>query len=292
MFQVTLEEVGKMRSGLEQLRHDLAQFLQASGYSPNRDSKAAKELAESSPSDFLHTVQCQGAFQNEIAADHLTAFLKTLAEPVETIAPWTCVRALLEMSALASWFLDSTIDMRERVARGFAHRFEGLTEQAKFSKSADLDSATARKRIDKVEADAIALGYARVLDRKGNRIGIARKMPSATQLIAEVHNQEETYRLLSAFAHGHPWAIQTVSFQLVPNKKVEPAGDGIQLHVIQKTVSLNATAFLALLAAEVFSRPFWHQCIYYGWDRNLLKDVLERNFDQIGVNDKKRFWRN
>lgn len=280
-----------MHSGLKQLRYDISQFLQSAGYSPDANSQASKELADSPKPEFVHAVQCQGAFQNEIAADHLTAFLKTITNPVETIAPWACARSLLETSALASWMLDSTIGMRERVARGFAHRYEGLEQQVKFSESAGLDSNNARKRIDKVEADAIALGYARVLDRHGKRIGIARRMPSTTDLINDVHHKADTYRLLSAFAHGHHWAIQTVAFKLVPDKKVEPAGDGIKLSVITKAVSLNGTAYLALLAAEVFTRPFWQQCIYYGWDKNALEGILERNFDQIGAAEKIRHWR-
>lgn len=262
-FQVTVEEVGKMRDGLKQLRNDLSQFLQSAGYSPAPDSQASRELTECQKAVFVHTVQCQGAFQSEISADHLTAFLKTIAPPVETIAPWACVRSLLETSALASWMLDPAIGMRERVARGFAHRYEGLEQQVKFTESAGRDSKSARQRIDKVEADATALGYERVLDRRGKRIGIARRMPSTTELVQEVHHKADTFRLLSAFTHGHHWAIQQMSFKLIPDKKIEPAGDGIKLSVIAKSVSLNGTAFLALLAAEVFTRPFWRQCIYW-----------------------------
>lgn len=289
--EVTVEQIEKMRSGLKQLRDDLSQFLQLAGYSPAAKSQAANELASCPKPEFVHTVQCQGAFQIEIAADHLTAFLKTITNPVETIAPWACARSLLETSALASWMLDPAIDMRERVARGFAHRYEGLEQQVKFSASAGRDSKSNRQRIDKVEADATALGYDRVLDRRGKRIGIARQLPSTTELIQEVHRKADIYRLLSAFTHGHHWAIQQMSFKVIPDKKIEPAGDGIKLSIITKAVSLNGTAYLVLLAAEVFTLPFWRQCNYYGWDKAALEDILERNFDQIGASKKIRHWR-
>ena len=291
MVQLTLPEIKRMRSGLSRLRQDVSSFLKESGYSPRKGSKADQELSSGLSREFLHTVQCQGSFQNELAADHLTAFVKTIQQPMETVAPWNCVRAILESTALAGWFLNPQVEAMERVARGFAHRYEGLMEQAKFSRSAGLDTAQLSKRIDKVESDALALGFQRILSRKGERIGIARKMPSATQLIEDVFKMGESYRLLSAFAHGHFWAIQQVSFSLVPGKKIEPAADGIKLHVIEKSVSLNAVGYLGMTAAEAISRPIWDQCVYYGWDRDRLQETLDRAFDLMGASQKIRCWK-
>lgn len=289
-MEISPLEAGKILGGLKKLHGDLGKFVKSQSYSPGVGSKAACELAEKFGTEFLHAVQSKGGIQRENTADHVTALLKTLGEPIETVAPWTCVRAALEMSTLSSWFLEPNITVQERVARGFAHRFQGLVEQQKFSKCAGLDSQSVGRRIEKVEADAMALGFPKMVDGRGSRIGIGRLMPSKTDLIDEVFKKAETYRLLSALAHGHDWAIQAMSFRVVPDMKVEPAGDGVHLNVIEKAISPNALAYLGILAAEVLSRPIWFQAIYYGWDNRPLVDIFERNFDCMGASKQVRCW--
>lgn len=290
-IQITVERLGVIRSALSELHSNIASFVQSAGHSATEGSLAASDLAGFSVPEHVHTVHCLGSLLNEIAADHLTAFLKTISEPAETVAPWNCVRALLESSALASWFFDPKIDVRERVARGFAHRYEGLVQQMRFSAFEKLTQENVKRRIDEVENKAVSLGYNRVQDRNGKRIGIARVMPSATEFIGAMHDEEGFYRLLSAIAHGHGWATQNLSFKLDRSKKVEPAGDGVQLHVIRKALSLNGVAMLGCTSAEAFCRGFWFQCIYFGWSKKQLADIFERSFDRMGMLDRRRFWR-
>jgi hypothetical protein len=54
-----------------------------------------------------------------------------------------------------------------------------------------------------VEQDALSLGYQKFIDKKGDVNGIARRMPTITQLISQTLDEEPAYRLLSAVAHGH-----------------------------------------------------------------------------------------
>src|SRR5260221_205901 len=59
------------------------------------------------PSDFkLTTAFMQANILIESAADHLMAFRRALTEPVLTFSPWTCLRVVMESSALACWLLD------------------------------------------------------------------------------------------------------------------------------------------------------------------------------------------
>jgi hypothetical protein len=77
-----------------------------------------RNLAQSEIRDFrrpqsVHTAQPQARILVEVAADQLTALVKTVTKPVETVAPYTCVRSLLEGAALACWLFDPAIDASE-----------------------------------------------------------------------------------------------------------------------------------------------------------------------------------
>lgn len=290
-MQITPEDLAQMRGGLSFLHQGLRTFIRDAGYRARPGSKAEADLNSFPDRERVHTVHCMVPMLNEAAADHLTAFIKTISDPPESIAPWTCVRAILESSALASWLFSPDIDVRQRVARGLAHRYEGLIQQQRFSAAANLKPHEVGNRINDVERDALRLGYEPVLDKHGKRIGIAMQMPSTTSLVKEIHDNEDFYRLLSAVAHGHFWAIKGLSFKVDPSRTVEPANDGVQLKVLEKVLSLNGMAMLCLTSAQACARPFWSQCLYFDWDRNALKEIFEKSFDQLLAADNQRFWR-
>jgi len=121
----------------------------------------------------------------------------------------------VQSAALASWLLDPNIDGRIRVQRSFAFRYEGLSQQIKFARSGGMGQALAQtnQRLETVVARAIAIGYQEVVNRHGDRIGLGQIMPSATEIIGQTLNEEPVYRMLSAVAHAHPWALQQTSFR-------------------------------------------------------------------------------
>src|SRR5574341_767357 len=141
---------------------------------PLPGSKAAKELAEFSRPESIGTAYSQGIVLIEVAADYVFAVTRTLTEPAETIAPWACVRGVLETSALSMWLLDTGINANERVKRSLAFRYEGLDQQKKFAQSTDgnIDPQIIISRIDEVEQIALELGFDKVTDKRGKRIGI------------------------------------------------------------------------------------------------------------------------
>ena len=68
-----------------------------------------------------------------------------------------------------------------------------------------------KDRIDEVEQDALETGYAPIA-----------KMPSATDVIKQMLDEEEMYRLLSAVTHGHNWAIRGLVFSPVLEGDLRP----------------------------------------------------------------------
>src|SRR5215469_13492301 len=125
MSFLTRDDVISMREALNALHDEVGRFLESHGNRPAPGSKLAAEMtvfrADEVMCAYLH-----GSLLIQIVADQLTALTKTITEPVQTIAPWTCLRALLESAALSAWLLEPDIGGKVRVQRSLAHRHEGL----------------------------------------------------------------------------------------------------------------------------------------------------------------------
>ena len=108
----------------------------------------------------------------------------------ETIAPYTCVRSLLEAAALTCWLLEPAIDARTRVARSLALRYEGIFQQQKWARAAGEDPSKAASRLDEVAKLAQTLGYQPLIGPTGQHNGAGIRMPSVTELIRDMLNEE------------------------------------------------------------------------------------------------------
>ncbi len=294
MVQLSADFIPRLRGVLSVLCVEMARFQTGQGDSPAEGSKAARERTGFQRPESLVSAWSAAAQLIESGQDHMTAFVKTITEPMDPIACWTCVRSLLESCALASWLLDPGIDARARAARVFARRFDGLQQQLKYARAAALDQAkvtVVAKRIDEVERIAIQMGYPRVKDSNGRRIGIAQKMPSATELIRLMLDDEAMYRLLSAVAHGHSWAIIQLGFEPVAEDSGGLDAGGVPVRQFQRALDVNRIAYLGVGAARALAIPVWHQCCYFGWDRERLSPALDSVFDALGAAEAIRFWK-
>lgn len=279
-----------MRAALATLRDETAEFVRPYRSTPVSNSVAETDALASRRPESVHTLLAQTFILVEVVADQLTAFSKTITEPFETIAPWTCARSLLEAASLACWLLDPKADPRTRLARSLALRYEGLSQQMKWARSAGKDPSLAQARLDEVARVGEELGYSTIMDDRNRRVGVAMPMPSVTAVIGSMVDEEPLYRLLSAFAHGHAWAIQQLSFR--PAVQVEErVSEGVRLIGMEKAPNINGMALLIVTSAEVFSRTLFYQTLYLGWDNARLVSILERGFDGLNAADRLRFWR-
>ena len=282
-----------MREALSRFCDEIRRFDADHGLYPVPGSPAVNEQAASPRTESLATAWSKATLLIESGREHVTAFVKTITEPMELIACWTCVRSMLESCSLASWLLDSSIDARTRVGRVFASRHEGIEQYLKYvraSGGSDEYLQSIEKRSGEVEQDALKLGYPPSVNKKGQRFGIGQKMPSATEVIKLMLDKEEMYRLLSAVTHGHDWALINLGFSPVPEGDLRPDVGGVPVTMFKKTVDINKLALLGLTAAEAFAKPVWDKCNYAGWDKERLIGVLDSTFDELRLRPSKRFW--
>ena len=123
------DDVKQATDALCGLHNAIVDFIITYQNQPTVSSKAITELGDSRYHGAIANAYSQNGVQVLMACDQLDALSKTLTEPTLTIAPWTCVRAIIELAAVASWLIDPKIGVKERVERSFALRFEGLRQQ-------------------------------------------------------------------------------------------------------------------------------------------------------------------
>jgi hypothetical protein len=287
-------DLSQMMKSITNLHDQTGQFVNESNFQPTPDSQAINERNSFPREESVASAHSQGWLLFEAAADQLIGLTKLLTEPVQTIAPWTSIRALIEASGLAAWLLNPSVDVRTRVQRSFAFRFDGLTEQVKFLRALGnkMELAQAISRIDYVEQLALELGYPRI-EKDGKRTGIGQVMPSITEIVQQELDQEAAYRLSSAMIHVHSWAITQLSFKTLEEvTKVVNGEDGSSFLItaLEKHMDPRSVVYLSQNAVVSFTRPVWCQSILFGWNMDILRNIFNRNFDMMSIGENKRFW--
>lgn len=248
---------------------------------PLPNSQASTELAEFIRPESIGTAFSQGSMLIEAAADHTFAVIKTLTEPAGTISPWACARGVLETSALSMWFFDTGIKADERVRRSLAFRYEGFEQLRKFVQSTkgNFDLQTIKLQVDEVEQISLALGFDKVIDRNGKRIGIGQEMPHITELVIKMLGKEQEYRLLSAMTHAHPWALQHFGF--IKTQDNQMVFENIKGAHLEKHLSAESVFFLCTDSVTSLFNALLMNFNLFGWDPKPLAIAADKAIKKI-----------
>jgi hypothetical protein len=287
-LEVSAEQLENALSSVRDFHAGMAQIYQQYGSQPASNSQALQEQSSFPNKMLIADVHSKGILSIESAADHFMGFAYCLTPPANIYAPLTCVRAVLESSALAAWFLDPKIDAKERVGRDFAFRYVGFEQQIKIcrinNEQTKIDQL--EQRIIKVEQDATDLGYPQVLNSKKRRIGIAKLMPSITDLIRDALDQEFAYRLFSGVAHGHTWALLRMGL-------IETDGqNSVEQHTFEKHLNLSILLFTTNIAITSMARVLLYLCKLYGWNLKEVENLLDTTYTRLKYKRESRFWQN
>lgn len=281
---VTVADAMRMADTLVVLHDRLAEFWASCGSAPSPGSQAARELDPGPYVESVESAYAQADLLLESAADHAMALTRTVTGHVQTLAPWTCIRAGLEAGALACWLSDPSIDARRRAGRSLALQYEGLEQQRKYSmaKGNTVAAARASRRVDDLEAIATQLGFKPLRDDRDKRTGVAQVLPSITSLTGQQLGEETTYRLLSAVAHGHFWAASQLGFR---------RADSSGAPFLEKHLTPTGVAYLCVKAAVAMTKPIWFKSRLFGWDVAAFSVILDSTYGRfprhVGV---VRFW--
>ena len=148
----------------------------------------------------------------------MMAFVSAIRAPMLPIACWTSIRSMLEPCARSAWLMEQGIGADSRIQRTFAIRFDGMEQDLKFARSMNQPVQDKIKAgIEDLERDALGLGYRKLRDKRNRRTGIGIEMPSATEIVREVLDEEGAYRIFSAVEHGQTGTIRQLSYAALPS---------------------------------------------------------------------------
>ncbi len=288
MRNVTVDDACRMIEATNSLYKGIQELLKDYGdrLAPGSQAEEEKRIVELNLS--LETAYTHGGTLITVAADHIFAFTRLMEQPVPTLAPWTCVRGVLESSALAAWLLDPSLGARTRVQRSFALRYRSLRQQEKFAHSMDDQDPMKRSSIkrskqvmDRVENDALALGFEPVRIKKGKhkgkRNGIGQKMPTMTKVIIQTLDAESKYRLLSAMAHAEYWAFQQLGFRKIgDDTSVQDEDDtwSKRVYLLTQEIAPQSVVSLSMMAVESLVKPIRCKSELFGWETTRIDDIF------------------
>ena len=236
---------------------------------PVAGSPYANEIAVSQRQQSLDKATTKSLMLIDSGREHLMAFVRTITAPMLPIACWTCVRSMLEPCARAAWMLDPTINAETRLRRTFAVRFAGDSEDLKFGRAMSVPEQVideVKANIARLEREASALGVRRLRDRRTNKkiVGIGVRMPTATEMVKEVLDEEGAYRIFSAVSHGQAEMIRALSFTPVLGIGLTEQMGGSDAQAFNKTAHPDLMAWLGQVAAAALARPVWYEFQYGG----------------------------
>jgi len=188
----------------------------------------------------------------------------------------------MEMSALATWLWDIKIHAYQRVQRSLAFWHKGLIDELKLAKKSGgfLDPKKVVARINYVEHIALELGIGNIVNKRGRKEFVFKKeMPTNTEVITDMLNKEQEYRLLSAMTHGRNWALQSLGFETV--KIDQTIFEGVKGGHLEKKLNFSSINYLCTSALTSLASPILMKFKLYGWNARTMTILIKRNQDEL-----------
>ena len=270
-----------MRNALDELLSQTVTLVNAINHEPAPGSIAESELDCHLRKTSIKTAQDQSYLVLESAADYMSGLVKTLSEPVETVAPWSLSRGVMECSAISIWLGRPDISSQERVCRSLAFRLNGLHEQNRLKKNVPEAVGPLEESYKKLLETANEVGVEIKLNSKGIPTKIGTHFPSSTDLCVSELGESSIYRILSAMTHSQPFAIQQLSL-----RHLRPSDNDPDRVDNEKFLSNESVAFMCSFAGRSFLRAFSARLKYFGYLKEEIIRTLRKSADKLPLNEE------
>ena len=98
-------------------------------------------------------------------------------------------------------------------------------------------------------------------------------MPTTTQIISDMLNKGENYKVLSAMAHSQYWALQQISFRRLGSNELI-FGD-VKGQYFEKFFEPSLIGYLCIESFVSLSHASLMKCKFFGWDAKSLFDIYK-----------------
>ena len=220
-----------MRVSLKALHDSTGELVDTYGLLPSAGSIAAEEINSFFKPVSVKTALSQGGILLDAAGDHVIAVCRTLEEPVQSIACWTCGRAVIELSALSCWLLDENIDAKTRVTRSISMRYEDIRQRDLYLREVTNNEYSEAINFESLVGLANELGLKQIRNSKDRLVGIGVPFPSTTKIIRSTLDESATYRLFSGASHGKMSILNNLSYAVSEIDVDDPDVTAMELEI-------------------------------------------------------------
>jgi hypothetical protein len=276
MKKPNLEQVQKLRCTLDQLFSESATLFNAIESDPLSGSIADTELREFIRPLSIKTAHDQSYLLIESSADYLSCLIKSITEPVETIAPWSLTRSILESSAMSIWIGSPNISSIERAHRSLAFRLKGIQEQVKLKINDNYKDV-----FDKLIEVAKEIEAKVIIGKNGFPTRLGAQFPKYTNLCESELGEATTFKVLSSLTHSQPFAMIQLSLKLKgPSKK------DIERLNAEKHIDNISIAWLCNRAAFAFIRAMSARLKLYGYLTAEVISIFRQHSDTLKITEE------
>ena len=270
-------EIHKASESLASLAHESNAAMNRYRGIPSANAVASGELLRFADPSVLQEAYDKGARSLVVACDYALALDRTLAEPILSFSPWTCLRNILESCSMCIWMLDPSIVPAERATRSLNVQVEenrskrtflrkGLARNSASDQELTNLIAKADAREGQLRAQAQQLGIKEKRDKKtGARfLGFGDGPKLITDRIESTLKDTIDYSLLSPLSHGDTWAILVLGTK---TKSTSPP------HVVSDLSPVHALKML-IDSFDSIARGLRAYYDFYGYDIDEYSKML------------------
>ncbi|CAN5592514.1 hypothetical protein BH20ACT23_BH20ACT23_04520 [soil metagenome] len=255
--------LGRLRSCLSGFGNLANQLQDLEGHGPQAHSAARRERADPVMGWRALDAQNTAALLLSAAQNHLEGTARLLEEPIPHFGLLATTRGALENAARAWWLNQPSLDVRTRVARGFAERLSSLNEQADVEKLMVEDGGSTRRlqsnaRAEVIWSQAAELGFTPKKTRPWGVVEMPR--PGSTALLGEIHESagRVVYKYLSASVHGTVYA-QLQHYQVVGSD------DGEREYLMEPDNDFGMVGMAIAITSLTYCLAYDYQVHLFGW---------------------------
>jgi len=280
MQQISKEEIINKREALGKIITESASIINAMGNVPLEDSIADLELKNYKRIKSIKTAHDQAYQRMETAADLMSCLIKSLTEPVETVAPYVLTRGVLESSAYSTWLGRPDISADERVNRSLAMRLKNLREQTLLSEAEPQINGPSQEKYENLASIAKELN-AEIKTKNGRLTMVGTQLPVPTVICESELREGATYRILSGVSHSRSFAIQQLCF-----RTIGPSDQDADRLDSEKFIPPMLVAILFVQAGKAFLTALCARLKIYGFLTREVIQMLRKHSDVLELKEE------
>ena len=286
------EMVRKAANTLNRIPVSIRKIAGVYNYKPEFQSEASQEIGDGVVGELLSRAFERGLLQIYfVSPDYMSGLQRGLerSSSALVLTPQICERAILESCSIALLLHSNDMLAKERIVHILNLELSDHTQRLKFAREVQNESGIdvndeidySCRCIESLREQAKECEVREKLDKHSKFIGFEPGIFKVSDRIYSVLKNRYNYSKLSSVAHADMFGVLgevTINKSELGATVIPDADPARSTNLIHRVVDL-------------FAYTCWTSFKLYGWDMDMLKLILECEYNRAEFNEESRFWR-